>query len=71
MMQNTVVKWLFVVSEGANMPSFGGVHTFLSKILCSGKASNAGGLLLQVGNESKLIAFNWTREEVDDKLKIS
>ena len=61
------------VSEGANMPStIEAVHTFQkAKILYApGKASNAGGVAtsgLEMTQNS--LRFNWTREEVDQKLK--
>ena len=61
------------VSEGANMPStIQAVHTFQkAKILYApGKASNAGGVAtsgLEMTQNS--LRFNWTREEVDLKLK--
>lgn len=61
------------VSEGANMPStIEAVHTFQkAKILYApGKASNAGGVAtsgLEMTQNS--LRFNWTREEVDLKLK--
>jgi len=63
----------FVISEGANMPSnLEAVHTFLAaKILYApGKASNAGGVAtsgLEMSQNS--LRLNWTREEVDRKLK--
>ncbi|MCA0932364.1 NADP-specific glutamate dehydrogenase [Lutimonas saemankumensis] len=62
-----------VVSEGANMPSdLDAVHAFLdAKILYApGKASNAGGVAtsgLEMSQNS--LRMNWTREEVDTKLK--
>jgi glutamate dehydrogenase (NADP+) len=61
------------VSEGANMPStIQAVHTFQkARILYApGKASNAGGVAtsgLEMTQNS--LRFNWTREEVDLKLK--
>lgn len=61
------------VSEGANMPStIDAVHTFQkAKILYApGKASNAGGVAtsgLEMTQNS--LRFNWTRDEVDLKLK--
>jgi glutamate dehydrogenase (NADP+) len=61
------------VSEGANMPStIQAVHTFQkSRILYApGKASNAGGVAtsgLEMTQNS--LRFNWTRKEVDLKLK--
>jgi glutamate dehydrogenase (NADP+) len=61
------------VSEGANMPStIQAVHAFQkSRILYApGKASNAGGVAtsgLEMTQNS--LRFNWTRKEVDLKLK--
>jgi glutamate dehydrogenase (NADP+) len=61
------------ISEGANMPStIEAVHTFQkAKILYApGKASNAGGVAtsgLEMSQNS--LRLNWTRKEVDDKLK--
>lgn len=61
------------VSEGANMPSTPeAVHEFQSaKILYApGKASNAGGVAtsgLEMSQNS--LRINWTRQEVDDRLK--
>lgn len=61
------------VSEGANMPStIQAVHTFQkARILYApGKASNAGGVAtsgLEMTQNS--LRFNWTRNEVDLKLK--
>ena len=61
------------VSEGANMPSTkDAVATFQkAKILFApGKASNAGGVAtsgLEMTQNS--LRYNWTRKEVDDKLK--
>ncbi len=63
----------FCISEGANMPStIEAVHTFQkAKILYApGKASNAGGVAtsgLEMSQNS--LRLNWTRKEVDDKLK--
>ncbi|WOD44903.1 NADP-specific glutamate dehydrogenase [Hwangdonia lutea] len=61
------------VSEGANMPSTKEAITAFhrAKILFApGKASNAGGVAtsgLEMTQNS--LRFNWTREEVDNKLK--
>jgi len=61
------------VSEGANMPSTPEAITAFheSKIFFApGKASNAGGVAtsgLEMTQNS--LRFNWTREEVDEKLK--
>jgi len=71
---NTLVSnGCICVSEGANMPSTSeAVEVFLSaKILFApGKASNAGGVAtsgLEMSQNS--LRMNWTREEVDSKLK--
>ncbi len=62
-----------VISEGANMPSTPeAVHAFqAAKILYApGKASNAGGVAtsgLEMSQNS--LRINWTREEVDERLK--
>ena len=61
------------VSEGANMPSTKGAVDFFikSKILYApGKASNAGGVAtsgLEMTQNS--LRYNWSRSEVDEKLK--
>ena len=61
------------VGEGANMPSSPkAINRFtMHKILYApGKASNAGGVAvsgLEMAQNS--LRYNWTREEVDDKLK--
>ena len=63
----------FVISEGANMPSTPeAVHAFqAARILYApGKASNAGGVAtsgLEMSQNS--LRINWSREEVDAKLK--
>jgi glutamate dehydrogenase (NADP+) len=71
--QNLINKGVFVVSEGANMPTTPeGVNIFLeNKILYGpGKAANAGGVavsgLEMVQNSMRL---PWTREEVDNRLR--
>ncbi|WP_282134723.1 NADP-specific glutamate dehydrogenase [Seonamhaeicola maritimus] len=61
------------VSEGANMPSTKGAIDAFHKariLFAPGKASNAGGVAtsgLEMTQNS--LRFNWTREEVDLKLK--
>ncbi|APD07054.1 glutamate dehydrogenase (NADP(+)) [Flavobacteriaceae bacterium UJ101] len=61
------------VSEGANMPSTPEAIEALQKagiLFAPGKASNAGGVAvsgLEMSQNS--LRFNWTREEVDEKLK--
>ncbi len=71
---NTLLKnGCIVVSEGANMPSTPeAIEAFhAAKILYApGKASNAGGVAtsgLEMSQNS--LRINWTREEVDERLK--
>lgn len=70
--QNLLDKGVYVVSEGANMPTTPeGVNIFLDKgiLYGPGKAANAGGVavsgLEMVQNSMRL---PWTREEVDNRL---
>ncbi len=69
---NLVKNGVYVVSEGANMPTtIDGVNQFLeAKILFGpGKAANAGGVAtsgLEMAQNSMRIS--WTREEVDARL---
>jgi glutamate dehydrogenase (NADP+) len=69
---NLLRNGIYVVSEGANMPTtMEGVHRFLAaKILYGpGKAANAGGVAtsgLEMAQNSMRIS--WTREEVDARL---
>ncbi len=62
----------FVVSEGANMPSAPEAITVFQKakiLYGPGKAANAGGVAvsgLEMSQNS--MRFNWTSEEVDEKL---
>jgi glutamate dehydrogenase (NADP+) len=69
---NLLRNGVYVVSEGANMPStIGAVNQFLdAKILFGpGKAANAGGVAtsgLEMAQNSMRIS--WTREEVDNRL---
>lgn len=69
---NMLRNGVYVVSEGANMPtSIDGVNQFLdAKILFGpGKAANAGGVAtsgLEMAQNSMRIS--WTREEVDNRL---
>jgi glutamate dehydrogenase (NADP+) len=71
---NLVKNGVYVVSEGANMPTtIEGVNTFLdAKILYGpGKAANAGGVAtsgLEMTQNSMRLA--WTREEVDNRLHL-
>ena len=67
-----IANGCFVVSEGANMPSVPEAVAVYqeAKILYGlGKAANAGGVAvsgLEMSQNS--MRFNWTREEVDEKL---
>ena len=71
--KNLVTNGCICVSEGANMPSTPeAIEVFQNaKILFApGKASNAGGVAtsgLEMSQNS--LKINWTREEVDEKLK--
>jgi len=70
--ENLLRNGVYVVSEGANMPTtMEGVHRFLeARILYGpGKAANAGGVAtsgLEMAQNSMRIS--WTREEVDARL---
>ena len=72
--QNLVKNGVYVVSEGANMPTtIDGVNIFLeNKILYGpGKAANAGGVSvsgLEMSQNS--MRLPWTREEVDNRLRM-
>ncbi len=71
---NMVKNGVYLVSEGANMPTTPeGVHLFLEdKILYGpGKAANAGGVAvsgLEMAQNS--MRYGWTREEVDGRLQL-
>ncbi len=72
--QNLINNGVYLVSEGANMPTTpDGIDIFLeNKILYGpGKAANAGGVsvsgLEMTQNSQRL---NWTREEVDQRLQM-
>jgi len=71
--QNLVNQGVFVISEGANMPTVPeGVEIFLSNdvLYGLGKAANAGGVAvsgLEMSQNS--LRLSWTREEVDGRLK--
>ena len=72
--KNLLDNGVYVVSEGANMPSTPeAVHAFLeNKILYGpGKAANAGGVAvsgLEMAQNS--MRYGWTREEVDNRLQL-
>ncbi|MFC5194073.1 NADP-specific glutamate dehydrogenase [Bizionia hallyeonensis] len=70
---NTLIKnKVTVVAEGANMPATPEAIEAFQKaqvMFAPGKASNAGGVAtsgLEMSQNS--LRYNWTREEVDDKL---
>ena len=71
--QKLVANNVICVSEGANMPSIPEADEILQEaptLFAPGKASNAGGVAvsgLEMSQNS--LRFNWTREEVDTKLK--
>lgn len=70
--QNLVKNGIYVVSEGANMPTTPeGINVFMDKkiLFGPGKAANAGGVAvsgLEMSQNS--LRLSWTREEVDQKL---
>jgi glutamate dehydrogenase (NADP+) len=70
--ENLLKNGIYVVSEGANMPTtMEGVHRFLKAgiLYGPGKAANAGGVAtsgLEMAQNSMRIS--WTREEVDARL---
>ncbi len=72
--QHLLKNGVYVVSEGANMPTtIDGVKLYLeSGILYGpGKAANAGGVAvsgLEMAQNS--MRYSWTREEVDNRLKL-
>jgi glutamate dehydrogenase (NADP+) len=72
--QRMVKNGVYVVSEGANMPTTAdGVSVFLeSRILYGpGKAANAGGVAvsgLEMAQNS--MRYGWTRDEVDNRLQL-
>lgn len=68
-----VENGVIAVTEGANMPCTPGAMDVFAKnntLYAPGKASNAGGVAvsgLEMSQNS--MRYNWTREEVDEKLK--
>jgi glutamate dehydrogenase (NADP+) len=72
--KNLVNNGIYVVSEGANMPTTpDGVNIFLDKKILygPGKAANAGGVAvsgLEMAQNSQRLP--WTREEVDNRLRL-
>jgi glutamate dehydrogenase (NADP+) len=72
--QNLIDNGIFLVSEGANMPTMpDGIDIFKDhKILYGpGKAANAGGVSVSgLEMTQNSMRLSWTREEVDDRLKL-
>jgi len=72
--KNLLRNGVYVVSEGANMPTaLEGVHQFLDAgiLYGPGKAANAGGVAvsgLEMAQNS--MRYSWTRDEVDQRLKL-
>jgi glutamate dehydrogenase (NADP+) len=71
---NLIKNGVYVVSEGANMPTTpDGVEIYLDhKILYGpGKAANAGGVSVSgLEMTQNSMRINWTREEVDNRLRM-
>ena len=71
--QNLLGNGVYLVSEGANMPTVPeGVNLFVDKgiLYGPGKAANAGGVAtsgLEMSQNS--LRLSWTREEVDSRLR--
>ncbi len=71
---NLLAGGVYLVTEGANMPSSAqAVEHFIDKniLFGPGKAANAGGVAvsgLEMAQNS--MRYNWTREEVDTRLKM-
>jgi glutamate dehydrogenase (NADP+) len=71
---NLLKNGVYVVSEGANMPTVPeGVELFVDKgiLYGPGKAANAGGVAvsgLEMAQNS--MRYGWTREEVDNRLRL-
>jgi len=72
--ENLLKNGVYVVSEGANMPTVPeGVELFVEKKILygPGKAANAGGVAvsgLEMAQNS--MRYGWTREEVDNRLHL-
>ncbi len=70
--RNLLKNGVYVVSEGANMPTtYQGVQIFLEKKILygPGKAANAGGVSVSgLEMSQNALGMSWSREEVDEKL---
>ncbi|MBF0572473.1 MAG: NADP-specific glutamate dehydrogenase [Desulfamplus sp.] len=71
--QNLLNNGVYLVSEGANMPTTpDGVNLFIDKkvLYGPGKAANAGGVSVSgLEMTQNSMRLRWSREEVDNKLK--
>ena len=71
--QNLLNNGVYLVSEGANMPTeLEGVKLFLDKGILFGpaKAANAGGVAVSgLEMTQNSMRLPWTREEVDERLQ--
>lgn len=72
--QNMVNKGVFLISEGANMPTVPeGIDIFLDNnvLFGPGKAANAGGVSVSgLEMTQNSMRLSWTREEVDQRLRM-
>ena len=72
--QNLLKNGVYVVSEGANMPTtLDGVNHFLDAgiLYAPGKAANAGGVAVSgLEMTQNSMRMPWTREEVDNRLSL-
>lgn len=72
--QNLINNGIYVVSEGANMPTnLDGVKIFLDKKILygPGKAANAGGVAVSgLEMTQNSMRLPWSREEVDNRLRL-
>jgi glutamate dehydrogenase (NADP+) len=72
--ENLIKNGVYVVSEGANMPTtIDGVKLFLDKKILygPGKAANAGGVAVSgLEMTQNSMRLPWNREEVDNRLKM-
>src|SRR5262249_3259464 len=70
--QNLLKNGIYVVSEGANMPTaIDGMHQFINAKILYGpaKAANAGGVATSgLEMSQNHMRISWTREEVDQRL---
>ncbi|MGE0487863.1 MAG: NADP-specific glutamate dehydrogenase [Vulcanimicrobiota bacterium] len=71
---NMVENGVYVISEGANMPTVPeGVNLFVEKevLYAPGKASNAGGVAVSgLEMSQNAMRMSWTRQEVDSRLRL-